>query len=131
MISDEHWKTFFLICVECLGAGDQLASRSQSWCAWTTYRRIGEDFGYWTCGLPSAKDLGEAGIADGGVWGQPFSYSELAHIVIPRTFYWESRGASSFESGMRSQDIEELSSRLSAAGIEHRATDLVLEIKLY
>lgn len=105
---------------------------SESWCAWTTYRRIGEDFGYWTSGLPALEDIGATGIADGGVWGQPFSYSELAHVVIPRTFYWESRtAAGQFESGLRSQDIDELSFRLSAAGVEHRATDLVLEIKLY
>jgi len=105
---------------------------SESWCAWTTYRRIGEDFGYWTSGLPAIEDIGAIGIADGSVWGQPFSYSELVHVVIPRTFYWESRtAAGQFESGLRSQDIDELSSRLSAAGIEHRATALVLEIKLY
>lgn len=131
MVSDKDWREFFRICTEWLGQGDQLASKSASWCAWTTYRRISEDFGYWACGLPAIDDIGETGIGDGGVWGQPFNYSELAHMIIPRSFYWEANVDGRFERGLRSQDIDELSSRLAAAGFQHRLTDLILEIKLY
>lgn len=131
MMDDVSWNKFFLICANSLGKGDQLASRSESWCAWTTFRRISEEFGYWTGGLPQVADIRETYIADGGVWGQPFSYSELAHVVIPRTFYWEAYSQSGFESGLRSQEIDELSVKLSEARIEHRLTSLVLEVKLY
>lgn len=130
-MNDLSWKKFFLICAEYLGSGDQLAAKSDSWCAWTTFRRIEEEFGYWTSGLPRAAEIRETCIADGGVWGQPFIYSELAHIVIPRTFYWESYSESGFESGVRSQKIDELSAGLRDAGIGHRLTNLVLEVKLY
>jgi len=130
-MNDAKWKSFFLICAERLGKGDPLASRSESWCAWTTFRRISEEFGYWTAGLPQVDEIRETFIADGSTWGQPFSYSELAHIVIPRTFYWESYSERGFESGLRSQKIDELSAGLLDTGIEHRLTNLVLEVKLY
>lgn len=55
----------------------------------------------------------------------------LAHMIIPRSFYWEANVDGRFERGLRSQDIDELSSRLAAAGFQHRLTDLILEIKLY
>lgn len=67
---------------------------------------------------------------DRGPWGQPFSYQEIAHVVIPRAFYWET-AAGPFDSGRKTQDIQRLSRELTAAGIPHRLTDLVLEVKLY
>jgi hypothetical protein len=131
VMDDFRWKSFFQLCVKCLGRGDVDATSSESWCAWTTYRRISEEFGYWTSGLPALSDICDTHISDGGVWRQPFSYSDIAHIVIPRTFYWESYSDNGFENGLRTQDIDFLSRQLILINIEHRVTDLVLEIKLY
>jgi len=131
VMSDQDWQIFFKLCAECLEKGGPISSSSGSWCAWTTYRRIGEEFGYWSSGLPSMEEIRDTHIADGACWGQPFSYSELAHVVIPRTFYWEVVSEKGFESGLRTQDIDTLSAKLNLAGIEHRVTNLVLEIKLY
>jgi hypothetical protein len=131
MMSDELWEAFFLACADILGPGHACAPSSQSWCAWTTFTRLAEDAGYWTGGLPGAGDIGDAYVKDGGVWGQPFSYADLAHIIVPRTFGWMTDGSEPFRSGRRHQDIRTLSLRLNEGGIGHRMTDRVLEIKLY
>lgn len=127
MTTDE-WHEFFLACSELLGPGDQHGS----WCAVTTFERLSDDAGYWTHGLPRKSDLGPTHTNDGGVWGQPFAYADLAHIIIPKTFGWER-----YENGVwqeyvsQAQDIELLSEALNAKGINHRLTNIVLEIKLY
>jgi hypothetical protein len=69
--------------------------------------------------------------ADGGVWGQPFPFSDLAHFIVPREFYWESIGGPGFVQGKKDQNIEKLSQALKAAGVPHRLTELVLEIKCF
>lgn len=130
-MNDDTWKRFFLSCAEILGPGEPLAAHSDSWCSWTTYRRLAEDAGYWVSGLPNVDQIADAGIKDGSIWGQPFSYGDIAHIVIPRRFYWESISETKFESGVRGQDIDALSSKLRNEKIDHRLTDLILEIKLY
>jgi hypothetical protein len=86
---------------------------------------------YWTGGLPAEEDLADSHIKDNGVWGQPFSYKQLAHIVIPREFFWESNGGPDYKNGTKRQDLALLSSELNQANIPHRLTDIVLEIKLY
>jgi hypothetical protein len=86
---------------------------------------------YWRAGLPSLSDIGESGTNDSGPWGQPFPYKELAHVIVPRELYWQTVAPGQFASGTKEQDIQELSRQLSAAGISHRLTDLILEIKLY
>ena len=58
----------------------------RSRCAWTLFDRLSSDLHYWTCGLPALNDVGDTHIKDSGVWGQPFLYSSLAHIVVPRHF---------------------------------------------
>lgn len=63
--------------------------------------------------------------------GQPFRYSDLAHIVIPREFFWETGALSSYRNGTWHQDIAALSTELTALGIDHRLTEIVLEVKLY
>ncbi|MFO1251873.1 MAG: hypothetical protein U1E77_12285 [Inhella sp.] len=68
---------------------------------------------------------------DGGTWMQPFSYSDIAHLLIPATFYWERFSDRNFEHGEKMQNIALLSERLNAEKLPHRLTDLVLEIKLY
>jgi hypothetical protein len=130
-MSNEEWRTFLCICSRVLGAGAWNAAQSQSWCAWTTFDRLTSDCGYWTAGVPAETDLLETYTVDGGPWRQPFSYQSIAHIVIPREFYWETIAPGHYENGNKVQDIQRLSKELTAAGIAHRLTDLVLEIKLY
>jgi hypothetical protein len=130
-MTNEDWQAFFRTCARVLGAGARQAAQSRSWCAWTTFGSLSESVHYWAAGLPAAADLAPVGTADGGVWGQPFLYQDLAHVVIPREFYWETVEPGRFENGTREQDIGALSRELTVAGIEHRLTELVLEVKLY
>ena len=97
---------------------------SKSWCSWTTFDRLSRDSGYWTSGFPHDEDIQEDHIADGGPWGQPFNYSELAHIIVPKVF------SSGFEE-VRSQDIVILSDELKKVNIHHRIGQIALEIKLF
>lgn len=127
-LSQENWHEFFVTCAELLGPGDQHGS----WCAATSFRRLADDAGYWTHGLPKMSDIAPTHIKDGGVWGQPFAFSDLAHVIIPKTFKWERYENGAFEDYVsQAQDIERLSNALSTKGIAHRLTDLILEIKLY
>lgn len=126
-----HWHQFFSAATAVLGAGCWRAEQSQSWCAWTTFGRLGEDAGYWTCGLPALEDVGDTFIRDGGVWGQPFKYVDLAHMIVPRDFFWESASGPSYTNGSKHQDIERLSAELKTLQVPHRLTNLVLEVKCY
>ncbi|MDB0525065.1 hypothetical protein [Ralstonia solanacearum] len=130
-MNDEAWKSFFTACADIFGVGASTAAQSNTWCSWTTFKRLREDAGYWQSGLPNRSDIHDACIGDGGVWRQPFLYVDLAHIIVPSEFYWERISQEGFESGVRMQHIERLSIELRAKGIEHRKTDLLLEIKLY
>jgi hypothetical protein len=128
---NNEWKQFFLTSISLLGEGDFTAFKSPSWCAWTIFQRLNEDSGYWTAGLPRQSDIADTYIKDGSIWGQPFPFSELAHIIIPKRFYWEKTESGNFESGTRIQNIEKLSLELNRVGVTHRMTDIILEIKLY
>ena len=130
-MNNSDWKAFFHASLDVLGKGASLAVNSDSWCSWTTFRRLKEDAGYWNAGLPDAGDIFDGNIGDGSAWGQPFAYSDIAHLVIPREFYWKKISESGFESGTKYQDIDTLSKKLNDLGIQHRKTELVLEIKLY
>jgi hypothetical protein len=130
-MNNSDWKNFFIACADILGGGMNMAAYSKSWCAWTTFRRLTEDSGYWACGLPNHSDIYDKNIGDNSVWGQPFYYSEIAHIIIPCRFYWEIISKQGFECGEKIQAIDQLSCRLTEYGIVHRKTDIVLEIKLY
>jgi len=70
-------------------------------------------------------------IADGGVWGQPFSYQDIAHLIVPRRFYWESFSSPTFQSGHKEQALDALSRRLRERRIPHQLSDLLLEVKLF
>lgn len=131
MMDDRSWRTFFLSALKVLGAGERSLVETRSWCSWTTFSRLASDAGYWCAGLPRFENIGETHIADNGIWGQPFAYADLAHIVIPREFYWETPPGPDWTCGSREQDLEELSVLLNAKGLAHRQTDIVLEIKLY
>ena len=130
-MDDVLWRSFFDTCARILGMGSRNAWQSLSWCSWTTFDRLACDAGYWTCGFPDSSELGESWIADGGTWGQPFAYYQLAHIIVPARFYWERHCADGFQTGTKSQPIAELSRALLDAGVPHRLTEAVLEIKLY
>ena len=130
-MTDDQWQTFFRLCAKVLGAGSRGAAQSTSWCAWTTFGSLSESVHYWTAGLPAETDLASVGTTDSGTWGQPFLYKDLAHVIIPKEFYWEVPDPGRFENGTRQQDISSLSEALTSAGIEHRLTEVVLEIKLY
>ena len=130
-MDDILWRKFFSACAAILGPGSHKADLSASWCSWTTFARLCDDAGYWTCGVPAESELMETFIADGGTWGQPFSYSQLAHIIIPAEFYWDVVKPGDFQSGYKKQHLALLSQELSAKGVPHRLTDRVLEIKLY
>jgi hypothetical protein len=130
-MTDQDWQTFFRTCARVLGTGARQAAQSRSWCAWTTFGSLSESVHYWAAGLPAEGDLAAVGTTDSGVWGQPFLYQDLAHVVIPREFYWEAVEHGRFENGTREQDIGALSTELTSAGIHHRLTESVLEIKLY
>lgn len=58
-------------------------------------------------------------------------YDDLAHLIVPASFYWENVEAGEFHSGLKRQDLELLSSELGKLNIQHRKTELVLEIKLF
>jgi len=130
-MTDAQWKTFFLACARVLGKGARFDWGSENWCGWTTFDAVSSTAHYWTAGLPNEADIGDIGTNDSGPWGQPFLYRDLAHIVIPREFFWERTADKSYSNGTRTQDLARLSAALSEADIPHRLTDLVLEIKLY
>ena len=126
-----EWRSFLTICSNVLGAGDRLAYKSSSWCSWTTFRRLQDDAGYWQGGIPDNQELLENRTADGGTWVQPFLYKDIAHVIIPATFVWETPANLPFECGSRSQNLPLLSEKLDEYSLVHRRTDLIVEVKLY
>ena len=130
-MSDNDWLRFFTISAQVMGPGARLAEDSESWCAWTTFDALQRSVNYWSAGLPHESELSSVGTIDGGTWGQPFAYNEIAHLIIPAQFYWERIAANDFTQGVRHQDIQCLSKALTESGVPHRLTDLVLEIKLF
>ena len=130
-MTDAQWHAFFSASAEVLGKGDRVPEHSHSWCSWTTFDRLLVDAGYWTSGLPAAEDIFETYIGDNGVWGQPFHYSQLAHLVVPRKFLCDEPPGPNWTYRERVQDLESLSAKLKAAEVPHRLTKLVLELKCY
>ena len=128
---NQEWHQFFIVCADVLGKGHRDSRLSESWCGWTTFSALECGVHYWESGLPSKDEIAETHIVDSGVWGQPFKFDSLAHIVLPASFYWETLGGVDYQNGFKKQDIATVSSKLVALGIQHRITDLVLEIKLY
>lgn len=130
-MSPQQSRQFFLIAATVLGRGARKPVNSGSWCGWTTFTLLKQGVHYLERGLPGAEDIEPLGLKDGGLWGQAFRFDDLAHIVIPRTFFWESEGAGAYSNGLKSQNLEALSEALKKEGIPHTVTELVLEIKLY
>jgi hypothetical protein len=131
-MDDETWRTLLQTARRVLGRGVSQSWASDSWCAWTTFSSLEHWLTYWNCGLPDAGELLATGTADGGTWTQSFAYSDLAHLIIPARFYWETSSTEAgFQSGYKPQDIAKLSDELSRLEISHRLSERVLEIKLY
>jgi hypothetical protein len=131
-MQDKYWRLLLSTARRTLGKGASLSWGSESWCAWTTFTSLQSELIYWHCGIPEEHELLEASTADGGTWGQPFKYSDIAHFIVPAKFYWEQLDeAGQFRNGHKTQDLAYLSKELVALGIPHRTTDLVLEVKLY
>jgi hypothetical protein len=130
-VTDNEWFRFFTACARLLGRGASTAVDSDSWCAWTTFAALQESVHYWSAGLPAESELSSIGTTDGGTWGQPFAYSSLAHLIVPARFRWERISSTGFTQGVKRQDIARLSQELTAGGVQHRLTELVLEIKLF
>jgi hypothetical protein len=131
---DEQWRKFFFTCSQVLKAsGSDHPQQPKNWCTWTTFSMLNDDLIYWRRELPAIEDIGDTYIKDGGVWGQPFSYDDLAHIVIPRIFRWDTSPFRHrhWKQFSLTQNIDELSNALNKQNIPHQITNLVLEIKLY
>lgn len=130
-MNDGDWKVFLQTGRRILGRGALDSYLSDSWCAMTTFRSLGHYVNYWKWGFPEEADCLETCTRDGGTWAQSFEYSDLAHIIVPATFYWERFIDGTFRNGNKTQDIGLFSRELQKLGIAHRKTDRVLEIKLY
>jgi hypothetical protein len=130
-MTDNDWKLFLQTGRRLLGRGAWDSYFSDSWCAYTTFSSLEHYVNYWNCGFPEEDECLDSRTADGGLWRQSFEYSDLAHIVVPATFYWERYIDGTFQYGQKTQDIGLFSTELNSLGITHRKTDLVLEIKLY
>lgn len=126
-----EWKEFLQTCRKILGKGSWEALYSDSWCAFTTFSSLRHGIHYWCCGFPDPNELLDTSTVDGGLWRQSFMYDDLAHVVVPATFYWEGFVDGSFNFGEKNQDLISLSNELNKFGIKHRKTELILEVKLY
>lgn len=129
-MTDEQWMIFFETCIRVLGSGGE-AEKNRTRCAWTTFCMLEGDLTYWVSRFPDIEDLSHTGIGDGGVWGQPFPYSEIAHIIIPRKFRWYGKPGPQYVEGYTLQDIDMLSNELSKLSVPHHKSDKVLQIMLY
>src|SRR5690348_9648645 len=111
-MTEAQWQNFFEACAESLG-------QAENWCSWTTFTRLRYDAMYWAAGLPKRSEFDSKGIKDGGTWGQPFRYSDLAHVIVPQHFMIETPPGPSWSLKEYKQDVAALSKRLGANGIDH------------
>lgn len=119
------------ICRKALGKGAWEPYISQSWCSFTTFTSLKHNIHYWSCGFPDESELLDDRTIDGGLWGQSFYYDDLAHLIVPTQFYWESIVDGKFCCDYKMQDIDLLISELGNKFTQVRRTELLLEIKLY
>ncbi|MFK5108440.1 hypothetical protein ACI394_28250, partial [Klebsiella pneumoniae] len=87
--------------------------------------------GYWTAELPLVSELRQNYVADGGTWGQPFPYTSIAHIIIPRKFTEEYSRGRRYNLWSHEQDLDALSNILRTECIPHIVSAYVLEAKVY
>jgi len=130
-MEDANWRACLQACRRVLGKGAWDPSVSESWCAFTTFSSLRHGVHYWACGFPDETELLESETLDGGLWRQAFRYEDLAHLIVPATFYWETRLGGSFRSGYKNQDLASLTGQFEGLQLPYRATELIVEIKLY
>ena len=130
-MSNQDWYSFFVACSTVLSQKFAADIRVGERCSWATFDSIECGAHYWSGPLLSEADLLPTYTRDGGPWRQPFLFESLAHVVIPRFFGIESGGAADYAYKSGVHDLEALSAKLNELGIQHRKTDLMLEIKLY
>lgn len=140
-MTSEQWRTFFTLASRHILATrkselDECSAPSktfgrESYCAWTVFDRLGCDTIYWTAGLPNEHDLQEQGLRDGGEWGQPFQYDEIAHLIIPAEYTEDFHVDQKWIMWRHRQDIHGLSKLLDEASIPHMLHATFLELKLY
>lgn len=124
-MTDTQWLKFFHVCAR------ELAPLVESWCAWTTFRSLGESVHYWAAPLPRLSELSASSVLDGGAWGQPFLFCDIAHIIIPREFQREDTCSGELQLTEYVQPLDSLSSALRRAETPHLLGKFALEVKLY
>jgi len=129
-MNNQDWIKFFDLCNQALGEGCHSLYHSKNWCSWTTFERLTSDALYWAGGIPKAGEYGEHAVNDGGNWGQPFPYSSIAHLIIPRRFEFCDMYQGEFIHKESEQKIDLLSSLLHEHGIEHVISEWALELRL-
>lgn len=127
-MTSRQWRRVFELCWRVLGrAGPGEADRA-TWCAWTTFERLGYDAGSWLAPLPRPEHILDTGIARASAWERPVAYAELARLVVPARFYRAPEAAWP-EAVYVDQDIGALARELAEEGIPHRRDDYVLELR--
>lgn len=141
-LTAEQWRTFFTIASRHI-RGTLKSSEVTEWseparvdfdisyCAWTVHDRLGYDTMYWTSPLPEERDLKDDYLRDGGKWGEPILYRDIAHVIIPSVFTEEYHIGRKFVMWSHTQEIYGLSKLLEEASIPHELHDKFLELKLY
>ena len=76
-------------------------------------------------------ELAAANTLDGGTWGQPFLYKEIAHLIIPRRFQWVSSVSSQFVQTEHRQDVDAISAKLEELSIPHELSGYALQVRLF
>ena len=115
-------------------------SRSSS--TFITFDGLEQGAIYWYGELPLESDLFEHYVRD-AAWGSggPIEYEDIAHVLIPKFFFQEftthsvntetGESVVTWNSWEHEQDIRGLSKLLEDAGVIHRLTDQVLEVKRF
>lgn len=140
-MTPEQWRTFFTIASRHIrgtlqsqpldGMDRACPIHRLSHCAWTTFECLGFETIYWSAGLPEYQDLLADHLRDGGAWGQPFSYAEIAHLIIPSRFLEEDHVEGVLVQWTHEQDIAGLSELFADVHIPHTLHATFLELKLY
>lgn len=126
-----NWKLFLSTCRKVLGKGSWNPYLSKSWCSFTTFTSLKHNINYWSCGFPDEEEFLEDKTIDGGLWSQSFRYDDMAHLIIPYYFYWESFVDGNFIRGYKTQNLDLLVLELKKNMLYCRQTDLLIEVKLY
>ncbi|MFM7785727.1 MAG: hypothetical protein ACKPE6_13980 [Gammaproteobacteria bacterium] len=127
-MTSRQWRSVFEACWRLLGKAQTGEAARATWCAWTTFERLGHDAGAWLTPLPGPDHILDTGIARGSAWERPVAYAELARLVVPARFFRAPDGEWP-EAVYVEQDIDALARALADEGIPYRRDDYVLELR--